>query len=153
MVYNETDKIIIRQTEIKDFERIIAFEKNNNQFVQEYSLAEHKRVLEKECHLSIFEKGSNLLIGYIILVGVLSINKIIEFKRIVITKKGFGYGKDAVRLIKNMSFNNFGAHKIWLDVYEDNERAIKLYKTQGFKKEHIESTHDGRCLYVMSVNK
>ena len=149
----ETDKIIIKETKIEDLKRILIFEKENNRFVNEYSLEEHKEVLEKEYHLSIFEKVSNKLIGYIILAGISNPNKIIEFRRIVVSKKGFGYGKEALKLIKDIGFKVLGAAKIWLDVYEDNIRAIRLYESQGFCVERIKNLSDNRNLLVMSISK
>nr|WP_262916810.1 GNAT family N-acetyltransferase [Aestuariivivens insulae] len=129
----------------------MAFEENNNQFVQQYSFAEHKEVLEKESHLSVFESKSNLLIGFVILAGVFSSDKIIEFRRIVISKKGFGYGKETVQLVKKICFEDYKANKIWLDVYTNNERAIKLYKSMGFIEEGLESTEKSRTLLIMSI--
>ena len=31
-----------------------------------------------------------------------------------------------------MAFAEFGAHRLWLDVFEDNARARHLYKSLGF---------------------
>ncbi|GGD14260.1 GNAT family N-acetyltransferase [Hyunsoonleella pacifica] len=149
---NETDKIIIRNTVPDDLDKIVVLEKNDSQFVQEYSKAEHQNIIEEEQHLSIFEKKSEALIGYIILAGIFSKNKIIEFRRIVVSKKGLGYGKDAIRLIKQICFTQLKAKQIWLDVYEDNLRAIKLYQSLGFKKDKVK-TINGRKLWIMSLHQ
>lgn len=148
----ETDKIIIKKTEFQSLEKILDFEKDNSHFVKQYSLAEHKEILENEYHLSIFEKEKETLVGYIILVGILDKNKSIEFRRIVISKKRLGYGKDAVKLIKKFCFNVLGANKIWLDVYDDNEIAIQIYESEGFRKKSSGNMNNGRCLLIMSIN-
>lgn len=50
--------------------------------------------------------------------------------------QGMGYGKDlGDKMINWAKENNF--KKIWLTVYNDNIRAIKLYKKLGFQREGI----------------
>ena len=110
--------------------------------------------MKNECHLSIFKKENNKLIGHIILTGISDQKKSVEFKRIVISEKGFGYGKDSIQLIKKICFERYNANRIWLDVYSDNKRAIQLYESQGFLKEKIiqEKERSLRELWIMSIN-
>lgn len=56
----------------------------------------------------------------------------IEFKRLVVTRKGAGYGRAAVRLVKRAAFERQNAHRLWLDVLDFNVRARRLYETEGF---------------------
>ena len=149
----QTDKISIKRTDFKDLNKIMDFEKENSQFIQQYNIAEHKEILESECHLSIFELENNRLIGHIILNGISDQKKSIEFRRIVISEKGLGYGKDSIKLIKKICFEKYKADRIWLDVYSDNKRAIKLYESQGFLKEKIaQIKNNNRDLWIMSIN-
>ena len=151
----QTEKISIKKTDFKDLNKIMVFEKENSQFIQQYDLAEHKKILESEYHLSIFKKENNKLIGHIILTGIFDQKKSIEFRRIVISEKGFGYGKDSIELIKKICFEKYKADKIWLDVYSDNKRAIKLYESQGFSKEkriQLQEDNNQRDLWIMSIN-
>ncbi|WOC39948.1 GNAT family N-acetyltransferase [Polaribacter sp. HL-MS24] len=151
----QTEKILIKKTDFKDLNKIITFEKENSQFVQQYDIAEHKEILENECHLSIFKKGNNKLIGHIILNGISDHKKSIEFRRIVISEKGFGYGKDSIELIKKICFEKYNANRIWLDVYSDNKRAIQLYESLGFLKEkvvQIGKESNLRGLWIMSID-
>lgn len=144
----ETDKIIIRNTELKDLDSIIRFEKENSDYVNLYTKNDHLEIIENECHLSIFSTADTMLIGHIILTDITT--KKIEFRRIVISKKGFGYGNDALTLIKQMCYNKFNANKIWLDVYTDNIKAINLYKKHDFvEKEIISLKNSNRKLIVM----
>lgn len=150
----QTKKILIKKTDFKDLSKIMGFEKENSQFVQQYDLAEHKKILENECHLSIFKKKNNSLVGYIILAGVYDKKKAIEFRRIVVSEKGLGYGKDSIELIKKICFKNYKVEKIWLDVYSDNKKAIKLYESQGFlkeKKTQLQENNNKRKLWIMSI--
>ena len=45
-----------------------------------------------------------------------------------------GYGKEAIKLLLEYSFNNLNLNNIMLKVYSFNKRAIKLYESLGFKK-------------------
>lgn len=48
---------------------------------------------------------------------------------------GRGIGEEATRLLLEYAFEYLNLYKINLEVYEYNERAIKLYKKIGFKEE------------------
>jgi diamine N-acetyltransferase len=69
----------------------------------------------------------------------------VEFKRIVVNEKGSGFGHEAVRLVKREVFERYRAHRLWLDVFEHNQRAKALYLSEGFKiegmlREHVKGT-------------
>lgn len=85
-------------------------------------------------HLLLKDKSNNL-IGFVILAGVLNQNKSIEFRRIVIDKKGKGYGRRAIIEMKKYCFEELHCHRLWLDVLETNERARHLYLSEGFIEE------------------
>ncbi|MBW4687892.1 MAG: GNAT family N-acetyltransferase [Komarekiella atlantica HA4396-MV6] len=71
-------------------------------------------------------------IGYIILAGLLDPNQSIEFRRIVITEKGKGYGIATVEMVKQLAFETYNAHRLWLDVKVQNKLAQSVYKKAGF---------------------
>ena len=48
---------------------------------------------------------------------------------------GKGYGTDAMRVILRFAFIELGLHRVSLDVFEYNPRAIKSYEKAGFKHE------------------
>jgi RimJ/RimL family protein N-acetyltransferase len=154
----ETDKIRIELTKPEYLQDIIFIEQENSDFIGQYDFNEHFAVIESidELHLSIFEKSTNLLTGFIVLAGLKDTNNSIEFRRIAVTKKGKGIGSDAVMLIKKYCFELLNAHRIWLDVFEENNRAIRLYKAQGFKtegllREAIKRNGQYRSLRIMSA--
>jgi len=154
----ETDKINIEFTRVDNIGKIIQIENDNSNFIGQYDYNGHKRVIESddEIHFSIIDKADNSLIGHIILAGLKNENDSIEFRRIVISKKGKGLGKESISLIKKYCFENLKAHRIWLDVYDDNMRAMGLYKSQGFKidgllRECIKQDEKYRSLLIMSI--
>jgi len=59
---------------------------------------------------------------------------------IVIGKKEHwnkGYGTDAMMTMLDFAFNQMNLHRVYLRVYEYNERGIKSYEKCGFKKEGV----------------
>ncbi|MBI9039628.1 MAG: GNAT family N-acetyltransferase [Bacteroidales bacterium] len=131
------DRIRLINTVVSDIARIIEFEKNNKQFVHQYSKDKHIALLtDDDClHLSIKHIDNNLLMGHMIIFGFCNHNKVLEFRRITINEKGLGFGRDAIRLLKQLCFEKLRFHSLWFDVYDDNDRAIKLYESEGFVKE------------------
>ena len=55
-----------------------------------------------------------------------------------------GYGYDASRLLIDLAFKKMKLHKLYLNVYDYNKRAIRLYKKLGFK---IEGTRRENIFY------
>lgn len=130
----------------------------NAAFIRQWSLEQHRSALldDNIAHLMVLKTSDNKAIGYIILVGLNNPDKSIEFKRIVIEEKNKGFGKEALRLVKRIAFENLDAHRLWLEVMQHNHRAIQLYKSEGFTPEgvHRESLKQGNCfisLKVMSI--
>jgi [ribosomal protein S5]-alanine N-acetyltransferase len=60
---------------------------------------------------------------------------------------GKGYGTEATRLIVNHAFETLNLNRVWLHVYEYNERGIRSYEKVGFQKEGLlrqETYREGR---------
>lgn len=73
--------------------------------------------------------------GFVILQGCRSPHRSVELKRIVLQAKGRGLGRECVRVLKRMAFLDLHAHRFWLDVKALNERALALYRSEGFVEE------------------
>jgi len=131
------DKIKFINTVLSDIDKIIEFEKLNAQYVHQYSKDKHITLLnDNDClHLSIKRLDNNELIGHMIIFGLSNHNKVLEFRRLTINEKGLGFGRDAIRLLKKLCFEKLAFHRLWLDVYDDNDKAISLYESEGFVKE------------------
>ncbi len=106
-------------------------------------------------HLSVMSDGR--LVGFIMLDGLQNEDSAVELKRIVINEKGKGYGRKAMQLVKQRVKEKFAAKHLWLDVFEDNERARSLYRSEGFiekklkREESVETCCGSRELIVMSI--
>ncbi|MFJ3957656.1 GNAT family N-acetyltransferase [Arthrobacter sp. NPDC090010] len=49
--------------------------------------------------------------------------------------QGQGYGGDALRVMLRVAFEEMAAHKVALDTWSFNERALRLYRSLGFVEE------------------
>ncbi len=133
------NKIRFCTTVASDIDKIIEFENSNKLYVCQYTTEKHLSLLnDRDClHLSIWRLDKNELIGHMILFGLESNHRVIKFRRLTINEKGFGFGREAVQLLKRLCFEKLRFHRLWFDVYDDNERAIKLYESEGFVKEAL----------------
>lgn len=152
-------RIKFRLTTETDLDYVMKLERapENAPFIRQWSIQQHKSAISdgNMGHLIVEDANENI-IGYIILVGLENPDQNIELKRIVIKEKNKGFGKEALRLIKKIAFENLGAHRLRLEVMEHNNRAIKLYESEGFISEgvHRESLKRGEhfvSLKVMSI--
>jgi diamine N-acetyltransferase len=94
--------------------------------------------------------------GFVILCGLTSAHRSIELKRIVVSEPGAGGGREALRCVVRMAFQQLSAHRLWLDVFVENERARRAYRAAGFveegtMRECIRQAGRFRSLVVMSI--
>jgi RimJ/RimL family protein N-acetyltransferase len=47
---------------------------------------------------------------------------------------GKGYGTEATRLMLDYAFDVLGLHNVQLQVYSNNERAVRAYQRAGFRR-------------------
>lgn len=83
--------------------------------------------------IALDDSGKKL--GYAIVRGLQSEHHSIELKRIVIQPPGRGHGRKVLQLLLKKIFDEFGAHRLWLDVFEFNLRAQHVYRSLGFQQD------------------
>jgi RimJ/RimL family protein N-acetyltransferase len=152
--------IRFRPTVDDDIEWVMATEQDpdNSPFIRHWSYDQHFAGIRDDNigHFIVEETATHDRVGLVILVGVTNPDRSLEFKRIVITKKGGGVGRAAVKIIKRFAFEHLRFHRLWLEVVEGNDRATALYESEGFVTEgvHREALRQGesyRSLIVMSI--
>jgi RimJ/RimL family protein N-acetyltransferase len=140
-LFVKTMHIRLRGTSERDLDFVLSAEQSaeNRSFVTVWTREQHLGALTSEdlSHLIIESTADRSRVGYIILAGLADANQSIEFRRIVVTEKGKGYGKEALRLVKKLAFEELKAHRLWLDVKEHNVRARHLYESEGFVAEGV----------------
>jgi RimJ/RimL family protein N-acetyltransferase/quercetin dioxygenase-like cupin family protein len=152
--------VILRPTTMTDLDFVLAAESapENRRFVRVWPREQHATAMSSPmyAHRIVADASSGKAVGYVILMGLGEPHHSIEFRRLVITDKGHGYGRAAVRAIKQLAFQELAAHRLWLDVKEFNHVARQLYQSEGFVTEGLlrdfflgESGFES--LYIMSI--
>lgn len=85
----------------------------------------------------IEEKESSKTVGIISLINIDYKNRSAECIIDIGVKSiwGKGIGKSAISLILEFAFNELNLHRVYLQVYSFNERALNLYQKMGFVME------------------
>ena len=130
----ETKRLYIMDATEADIETIIELEshKDNRNFVWIGTFEQHKAEIEDKNHLLfVFKrKEDNLTVGFA-LIRLDFKSEIFELRRIAISDKGLGYGKEAMKALMKYAFEELNINRFWLDVYPDNVIGIKLYEGLG----------------------
>jgi diamine N-acetyltransferase len=135
----ETERIRLRPSSEDDLALVLALEEDpdNAPFILRWPADDHLAAIadSNRAHLMVEAKDTDQNIGYLILAGLRSPHRSIEFIRITIARKGEGYGRECLRAVKRMAFDALGAKRLWLDVMSHNARARALYLAEGFIEE------------------
>jgi len=108
-----------------------------NEYIHRWDNATHQQNLTNtQFHYLIAKDSNDKSLGYAILKD--NEDGRIEWRRVVIATPGKGVGKAFMKDVL-ASFKACKEATIWLDVYEDNERARHVYRSLGFKETHKEA--------------
>ena len=136
----ETKRLYIQEACEADIDAIIELEshKDNRDYLWIGTHEEHRQEIEDLNHLLlVFLNKSDLkMIGYA-LVRLDFKSEIFELRRIAISEKGVGYGKESMIALLQYAFKETKTNRFWLDVYPDNYIGIKLYESLGMHKDGI----------------
>lgn len=147
-------ELTIRTADEGDIPFILACEASPaGAFVQADSETAHRANLSSsDFNYLIAANHDGERLGYAVLVA--SGDRRMEWRRIIVAKPGNGVGKAFMRAVIDKIFTD-GTNTIWLDVFEDNERAHHVYKKLGFVETSIAPTPDTpeRNLVVMELGR
>jgi RimJ/RimL family protein N-acetyltransferase len=78
-------------------------------------------------------------VGEVVLMNIDSVNRNASIRISLFSEADFskGYGSEAMRLMVNYGFAELNLHRIELDVFAFNTRAIRVYENIGFKREGL----------------
>jgi len=140
-------ELVVRDTEARELERIREIEQGEaRNFIIPYSADRHQTEFSRPgvVYKSIFRDGQH--IGFLILV-LDSDERSVEFRRIVVTESGRGYGKRVVSMVDEICRKELVRIRVWLDVFETNERARHVYEQCGYRW-FGRSEHEGKTLLL-----
>ncbi len=136
-----SEKYKLRLTTEHDLDFVLAAETDaeNSPYIGIWSREEHLNSLTNPDfeHLIVEDIAKGKLVGYIILQNVLNPSLSLQLRRLVVVEKGQGIGREALKLVKKLVFEEKDTHRLWLDVKVTNSRARHLYASEGFVEEGI----------------
>lgn len=134
-----TERIEIFEASLSDIPLIIKWEndKDNRNFIWQGTEEEHLNEINDKNHfLWIFRTYEGTPVGYS-LSKIDRKSEIFELRRIAISEKGKGYGKEVFGAIIKYAFEECNVNRFWLDVYPDNHVGIKLYESFGMHRDGV----------------
>lgn len=131
----------MRDSEIQKAFRFQAEKKDRNSIL---NFIEHADIIlrdGKDIHYAIVD-GNDEYLGTISLKNIDMTNKNAEYA-ICLRRKAQGKGIAAVATenVLKLAFGEYGLERIYLNVFEDNERAIRMYERIGFIYEGMSRKH------------
>lgn len=149
----------LRLATTADLPAIVSLERTPfaREFIGQWSEERHRAALSSgDARYYVHEADWGEIEAYAILRGFQETSGSIELKRIVVAVPERGLGKRMLRELQHIVFGEFGAHRFFLDVFEDNARARHVYEGLGFRYEGMmreAANRDGQwCnLHLMSM--
>lgn len=136
----ETKRLSIVEATAADVGTIIEIEshKDNRDFIWIGTEEQHLSEIVDPNHLLLLfrTKEDGRIVGYA-LVRIDWKSEVFELRRIAITEKGMGFGREAMEAIMRFAFTELGTNRFWLDVYPDNLIGIRLYESLGMHRDGV----------------
>ena len=106
----------------------------NTPFIGQWSPEEHLAAMADPNvgHYTVESIDDGAPLGHLIAIGLQNTRSKVHLKRFVIAHRGEGYGRQALRAFRGLAFAQLDFTCIWLNVYQSNPRAQKLYRSEGF---------------------
>ena len=132
-----TADLVLRPAQTADIETIVSIESRGSisQFIRPWRHERHAAALDNRNYAYLIAEVAGETVGFVIFQEVLSTDRAIKLMRIVTSEPGQGHGKPLMRLAMRHAFIDLGAHRLWLDVFAQNDRARHVYRDLGFVEE------------------
>jgi RimJ/RimL family protein N-acetyltransferase len=130
----------VRPTSRDDVPFILRAEQDpdTNPWIGAWTAERHTALIEEPSHRHlIVENDTGDRVGYALRAVLGNYPGSVELARMVITEKGSGFGRAAVRELQRIAFDGLDAHRLCLDLKQDNARARHVYETAGFIVEGV----------------
>ena len=138
-----------RAEELQYFSELEA-DADTRDHITPYSLQQHQSEFASSNCVYLSICADRELAGFFIL-ALEADNQSVEFRRIVIARKGHGVGQAAIRALEAWCIEVLQRRRIWLDVFASNLRARQVYAKLGYQQ--FDSTVlDGRPLLYLQKN-
>ncbi len=134
-------RLRLRRAEETDLEYILRLEyaPENLKYIYPFGRKEQLAVIRGEASMDVIveERETGEAVGYLMLTNLKSACLEMEWTHVIIEKKGRGYGHEAMKLLKQWTFETMKFHRAWMDCKDYNERALHLYESEGMQREGL----------------
>ncbi len=130
----------IRAALPSDVLQIIAIEQipEYRSYIGAWSAEEHLRAMAGADNEYFVVHGEAATVeGFAILQGIQSEHHSLHLKRIAVRTPNHGFGKALLEYAMDRAFLHHRAHRFWLDVFETNTRARRVYEGYGFRYDGV----------------
>jgi diamine N-acetyltransferase len=119
----------------EDVPQIVAIEQipEYRSYIGAWSAEEHLRAMADADNEYFVVRGEEAVVeGFAILQGIQSEHHSLHLKRIAVRTPNRGIGRALLEYAMSRVFLHHRAHRFWLDVFETNARARRVYENYGF---------------------
>lgn len=136
----ETNRLSIDEATLQDIPTVIAIESHpeNRDFVWVGTEETHRAEIENDINLLLLfrDKGDGSIKGCALIEQDFH-SHLFEIRRLAITDKGKGYGREAIKGLIRYAFEQADANRVFWDVYPDNTVGIALYESLGMHRDGV----------------
>ncbi len=136
----ETKRLIVAEAKIKDIPLILEIEndKENRDFIWVGTEDEHRSEIENDINLLLlfYGKDDGEVKGYTLVERDFK-SHLFEIRRLAITDKGKGYGRESIKGLIRYAFEQTDTNRVFWDVYPDNTVGIALYESLGMHRDGV----------------
>lgn len=138
----EGDGLRLRRAEPIDLEYILELQSDeeNAPFILPFERGRWIEILDGRAQpklAMIIETSDGDRCGYLLLDHFDEISMYLWHLVVGRGHKGRGVGHGALRLLKRLVFDEFKWHRLWIDCETTNDRALRLYDSEGFRREGL----------------
>jgi RimJ/RimL family protein N-acetyltransferase len=123
-----------------DIPQIVAIEQipEYRSYIGTWSAEEHLRAIaDPDNEYFVVSSDDGTIDGFAILQGIRSEHHSVHLKRIAVRTPNRGCGRLLLEYGMVRAFLHHHAHRLWLDVFETNARARRIYEDYGFRYDGV----------------
>jgi RimJ/RimL family protein N-acetyltransferase len=154
-----SQQTVLRRASAADIPAIMDIERQPgyDQLVGRWSAEQHLENISKPGFLYfVHDDSEGTPIAFAALSGMGDSKGEVLINRLMVRTPGTGIGKVFLREIMTVAFEGAPTSRLWLRVRPENERALRLYRAQGFAEEKLlpqaGTTPDGRRVDLMLMS-
>ena len=111
--------------------------KGYDTLVGRWDETKHLAAIDDDHYAYFVAKDGETPVGFSIVRDWASPERVTCVKRIAVSRPGNGLGRRLLSEVVHAIFRDTDAHRVWLGVFPENERARRAYEAVGFKAEGV----------------